>query len=408
MKPFRDYDLSAVIHNQLEAAHTKIDNMSNEEIMANNLEVLAENIYQEFFIEPITLFDEDFSKRSIQQGKIQKYIDPFFRIESDKEYVEVDGIIASFSFPYTGDADLFKCRASTFSLGPYPEITVYSDRIVFCFERSLSEMNNPNAKENLLSNLEHDLQDIKTGISYANGNVISFNNSLKSQSIQWLEEKKRKVSAFFSIASMFEVPIEKKAYAETHIPLQRHINPVSKHYDTSNYYSITDRDYLEIISTIKHTASTYERTPGSYKALHEEDLRNTLLATLNATYKGDATGETFRNAGKTDICIERENRAAFVAECKMWTGPKEIPKAVEQLDSYLTWRDCKTALIYFVRRKDFFQTLTAVETSLRSIEGMKNVTPLDKNEFECLYLSKSNPGQLVKIRVMLFNLYCGA
>ena len=96
-------------------------------------------------------------------------------------------------------------------------------------------------------------------------------------------------------------------YAETHIPLQRHINPVSKHYDTSNYYSITDRDYLEIISTIKHTASTYERTPGSYKALHEEDLRNTLLATLNATYKGDATGETFRNAGKTDICIEREN-----------------------------------------------------------------------------------------------------
>lgn len=176
MKPYRDYDLSAVIHNQLEAAHTKIDNMSNEEITANNLEVLAENIYQEFFIEPITLFDEDFSKRSIQQGKIQKYIDPFFRIESDKEYVEVDGIIASFSFPYTGEADLFKCCASTFSLGPYPEITVYSDRIVFCFERSL--MNNPNAKENLLSNLEHNLQDIKTGISYANGNVISFNNSL--------------------------------------------------------------------------------------------------------------------------------------------------------------------------------------------------------------------------------------
>ena len=70
MKPFRDYDLSTVIHNQMEAAHAKIDNMSNEEIMANNLEVLAENIYQEFFIEPITLFYEDFSKRSIQQGKI--------------------------------------------------------------------------------------------------------------------------------------------------------------------------------------------------------------------------------------------------------------------------------------------------------------------------------------------------
>ena len=127
---------------------------------------------------------------------------------------------------------------------------------------------------------------------------------------------------------------------------------------------------------------------------------------MNATYKGDATGETFRKNGKTDICIERENRAAFVAECKMWTGQKEVAKAIEQLDSYLTWRDCKTALIYFVRRKDFMKTLEAAEASLKSFEGMKNVTPLDKNEYECLFLSKANPGQQIRMRVMLFNLYC--
>lgn len=34
MKPFRDYDLSVVIANQLSAARKKIDTMSNEEIMA--------------------------------------------------------------------------------------------------------------------------------------------------------------------------------------------------------------------------------------------------------------------------------------------------------------------------------------------------------------------------------------
>ena len=158
--------------------------------------------------------------------------------------------------------------------------------------------------------------------------------------------------------------------------------------------------------TIKHTASTYERTPASYKALHEEDLRNTLLAALNATYKGDATGETFRNTGKTAICIERENRAAFVAECKMWTGQKEVENAIEQLDGYLTWRDCKTALIYFVRRKDFLKTLNTAESALRAFDRMRNVKTLDKNEFECLFLSRSNPGQQIKMRVMLFNLYC--
>lgn len=130
------------------------------------------------------------------------------------------------------------------------------------------------------------------------------------------------------------------------------------------------------------------------------------MASLNATYKGDATGETFRNSGKTDICIERDNRAAFVAECKIWSGPGEVEKAIEQLDSYLTWRDCKTALIYFVRRKDFIKTTETAESALRSFDNMRNVKSIDKNEFDCLFLSKSNPGQQIRMRVLLFNLYC--
>ena len=406
MKPFREYDLSKVIANQWAAVNKKIDTMSNEEIMANDLDVLAENIYQEYFIEPVTIFEEDFSKRSIKQGKIQKYIDPFFRDYSDREYVEVDGVIAEFYFPYTGESDLFKCRASTFSMGVYPEITVNKTTVSFRIERSLSEMNNAKAKASLLGSLEQALKEIRDGLSYANNDVAAFNNSLKQQAMKWLEEKKKKVEAYFSIATMFEVPIEKKEYAQTHIPLKRHIVPVAKHYETSNYYGILDGDYKDILDSIKHTGSTYERTPSSYKTLHEEDLRNTLLAALNATYKGDATGETFRNRGKTDICIERDNRAAFVAECKMWTGQKEIGNAIDQLDGYLTWRDCKTALIYFVRRKDFLKTLESAEAALRAYDGMRNVVSLDKNEFECLFLSKANPGQQIKMRVMLFNLYC--
>ena len=406
MKPFREYDLSKVIANQWAAVNKKIDTMSNEEIMANDLDVLAENIYQEYFIEPVTIFEEDFSKRSIKQGKIQKYIDPFFRDYSDREYVEVDGVIAEFYFPYTGESDLFKCRASTFSMGVYPEITVNKTTVSFRIERSLSEMNNAKAKDSLLGSLEQALKEIRDGLSYANNDVAAFNNSLKQQAMKWLEEKKKKVEAYFSIATMFEVPIEKKEYAQTHIPLKRHIVPVAKHYETSNYYGILDGDYQNILDSIKHTGSTYERTPSSYKMLHEEDLRNTLLAALNATYKGDATGETFRNRGKTDICIERDNRAAFVAECKMWTGQKEVGNAIDQLDGYLTWRDCKTALIYFVRRKDFLKTLESAEAALRAYDGMRNVMSLDKNEFECLFLSKANPGQRIKMRVMFFNLYC--
>ena len=89
----------------------------------------------------------------------------------------------------------------------------------------------------------------------------------------------------------------------------------------------------------------------------------------------------------------------------MWTGQKEIVEAVHQLDNYLTWRDCKTALIYFVRRKDFIKVLDKAKEALIAMDGMKNVKEIDRNEFDCLYISKSNVGQQIKIRVMLFNLF---
>ncbi len=405
MKPFHDYEISNVLANKWAAIHNKIDNLSNEEIMANDLEILAENIYQEFFIEPVTIYEEDFSKRNVKQGKIMKYIEPFFRDYSEEEYVEVDGVIASFYFPYEGDQTLFRCRASAFLLGGYPEITLDKKTISFHIEQSLSEAKNTNAKEKLLKIVEHNLNEINEGLSFVNRDVNAYNNNLKSQALKALQEKKQKIETYFSIATMLEVPIEKKEYAKTHIPLKRNIVPIAKHYESSNYYGIVDSDYEDILATIKHTGSTYERTPASYISLKEEALRDTLLATLNATYKGSATGEAFRNAGKTDICIERENRAAFVAECKMWNGQKTINNAIAQLDSYLTWRDCKTALIYFVRRKEFMKILEVAKDALRSYDGMKNVTEIDKNEFDCLFLSKSNVGQQIRMRVFLFNLY---
>ena len=101
----------------------------------------------------------------------------------------------------------------------------------------------------------------------------------------------------------------------------------------------------------KTSWSTYEKTLSSYKGIHDEDLRNILLAKHNTIYQSDAIGEGFRNNSKTDILIERENLTAFVAKCKMWDGQKEITDAIHWLDGYLTWRDCKTALIFFCQKK---------------------------------------------------------
>lgn len=63
-----------------------------------------------------------------------------------------------------------------------------------------------------------------------------------------------------------------------------------------------------------------------------------LLATLNTHYD-QATGETFRKIGKTDILIEFDNKAAFIGECKIWHGEKVFQDAIQQVLNYSTWRD---------------------------------------------------------------------
>lgn len=405
MRPFRDIDLGMSLNLNKQKMAAKVDSFKNEEIMANDLEILASNLYEEFCIEPVEIMDEEFSKRHIGQAKIKKRIDPFLQDFYGKEYTEVDGVVMVFYFPFMGEEDLFKCHASTYSLSGYPDISISRGFISLRYEYSLNQMQSENAKDSALKKLERDIKNIRDGISYANKDVESYNMSLKKQALQLLEEKKRKVESFFSVANMFEVPVKKSAYAETHVPLQRKIVPIAHEYKKEDIYSISDANYADILATIKHMGSTYERTPRSYKDMKEEDLRNTLLAALNGTYLGGAVGEAFRNNGKTDICIEEKNRAAFVAECKMWTGQQAIADALKQLDSYLTWRDCKTALIYFVRKKDFLAILHTVEEALRAIPEMRQVQVLDKNEFKCYMVSTQNPGQQIQVRVMLFNMY---
>ena len=119
MKPFKDIDLGRTLDNQRRALEEKVNLFSNEEILANSIELLASNLYEEFYIEPVTILEEEFPKRSIKQGKIKRLANLFFRASyGSDEYVEVDGIIMKFYFPFTGEADLFKCQASTNSLSP--------------------------------------------------------------------------------------------------------------------------------------------------------------------------------------------------------------------------------------------------------------------------------------------------
>ena len=405
MKPFKDYDLSAELSAQWRMVNEEIEGMTYDEVLANEETLLSENTYQKFYIEPVEILKEDTSRRRMLQGKIEKYIyDGFDEYEKPRVQL-VPGVKTYFFYPFNGFSHLFFCYSSRFNLAGYPEIDLDGNYLIITIEKTNREMSASNIDEKIMEEQRSVLKKIQEGIADNNKQIVAFNNQLKKEAIKSIKKKKDDALLFVDLAKKLEIPVQKSEYAKQHIDIKRRVLPIKKKYERQPYYAIKDEEYFDILSMIKHTLSTFERTPSSFKKLGEEDIRNILLATLNSVYLGEATGETFRNKGKTDICIEKENRAAFIAECKFWEGKAALIKAIKQLDGYLTWRDHKVAIIFFVRKKKFVSIIEKIPDILNGVEEMLSIEEIDKNEYACQYISRSDGVQKINIRVMLFDLY---
>lgn len=105
-----------------------------------------------------------------------------------------------------------------------------------------------------------------------------------------------------------------------------------------------------------------ERHPSTYQGKDQEALRDHILTVL-ASHFPHAGAETFNHLGKTDILIRQEGQNVFIGECKIWSGPKRHPDAIDQILGYLTWRDSKAAIVYFVRNKNLDPVLEEIDAA---------------------------------------------
>lgn len=127
--------------------------------------------------------------------------------------------------------------------------------------------------------------------------------------------------------------------------------------------TLDDSIYQAILDIIQDTGIVMERLPTVYVGKNEESLRDHLILNLSPHFQS-VTGETFNVQGKTDILIRDNGANVFVAECKVWKGTTACMAAIDQLLSYLTWRDSKAALVLFVHNQELGPVLRAVEGEL--------------------------------------------
>jgi len=153
---------------------------------------------------------------------------------------------------------------------------------------------------------------------------------------QVIADRRNRLGKHAGIADLLDIPVVAKDDVPAIAPVRIEVRrppalPVAPRTGLAPEPGITGETYESILHFIRHQGRTFERTPSTYALHDEEGLRNIILAQLNGHFEGAATGEAFRGTGKTDICIEADSRAAFVGECKLWTGPASLTGALDQL-----------------------------------------------------------------------------
>lgn len=410
---FCEGDLDGTLRGHQASIGAKVDAIPRDQFMNAKIEEVVEHIVSEMTVEPLVIY-EDRADMEQHETKIDvsgwRDRNPF----GDRGPIHVSGVAVSVSIPFTGDASLWKLKPNHWQ-SVFPRARVAGSRgqsnghIQIDLAQPADE-----PQERFKQRLDEELKTIRFYVESQKQQVDTFNVGLRAQVVGVVNARRERLTKHEGLKDLLGIPLKRKEGVPAIQPMKiarklvRPLPPPPR----SGYKpepGILDEDYSHILSVVRHEGRTFETAPKTFAVHDEEALRDILLAHLNGHYQGDATGEAFRRSGKTDIRIEDNNRAAFVAECKVWKGQKELSQAIDQLLGYLTWRDCKAAIVIFNKHNAKFSgvldTVPEVFTAHRLYKRSADVKEAGEWQFDMT--SGEDEGRQVRVHVFAFNLFVG-
>lgn len=400
---FSKGDLDSALRNQEIACKQKIESIPQNQFLSTPIDDVIDHIVSQVSVNPLCIYE---NSMEMTQEEIK------FRKNDYGRNIEVPGVKITISLPYSGDKELWELRPNSWhSSFPYGNVRHPNQEGIGTVEVTI-EQSVSSDKDQIKRDFDEIINDIRFYIKNQLGQIEQFNNNIRAKVQQYVNFRRETLKKQNDIAEFLNIPLKRKDGVPSVKPIEvtrKLVRPLPPP-PASGYKDepgIHQNDYEHILSVIRHEGTTFETTPSTYAVHNEEELRDIMLAHLNGHYKGSATGETFRKKGKTDIRIEDENRAAFVAECKVWSGEKIITEAIDQLMSYLTWRDCKSALIIFNKHNSkFSEILQKVPVLMRNHRFFKKDNgSVGDGEWSYVFRSGEDEARLIHLRVFLFNIY---
>jgi len=398
---FSQHDLRSVMEATKAKMLQAIEAYPSNQLLNTSIDDLATYFSNKFEISPIRLLedqiqaDQQEAKIDVRRGTSRPVLDrskPFY----------IAGTSITLYVPFEGEPDLFKCQPSTFTYN-LPRGRIQANTLeltVYCTDHNA---------ETVKSELDRQLGSVREYVSWIARDLTPFNTNLKDLARRHIEARRQKLLKDQGLVAALGFSLRERSNAPTTYvapEVRQKAIPKPPPANTKPYVpepTLEMAEYENILSIIQKTAAMLERSPQAFHGMGKENLRDQFLVPLNSHYEGQATGETFNFSGKTDTLIRDGDRSVFVAECKIWRGPKSLSNAVDQLLGYATWRDTKTAILIFNRNKVLSEVLAQIPGILKSHPRFKKETQYqNQTGFRCILAQKDDPNREIILTVLVF------
>ncbi|MBP1080776.1 hypothetical protein ACFFJQ_14300 [Bacillus capparidis] len=399
---YQSGDLSSYLTQLEQSVVDSIRNEKEDYILNVNEEEYISYWENQLKVEPLNIqFDNAYANQKEEMIRAENYPRDFYVI-GGKSYPRM---VVYFHLPIEGNVDLIRYTPST-RLVWTQEMQLLDKELVFKkiqFRDDVEELNRE---------FESVTRSLRTMQEYVNNDVLNFNNSLRRKIQNAFNTRKEEMLKRRNLLAGLKVPIKKSESVSNtfSIPSPKirkkiTVKPVVTDVGFKPEPSLDMETYKEILKIINGMGKEFERKPSVYSDKGEEQLRDHFLMLLEPNFEGSATGETFNKKGKTDILLRHENNNVFIAECKFWKGKGSYIKTIDQLLSYLTWRDSKAAVIMFVRNKEFSSVIDIVEKETPNHANyLGYVNKDDETWLNYRFHINGDPNREVKLAVMLYHI----
>jgi hypothetical protein len=338
-----------------------IENMREDEMLSRSTEDILEQLRAKYSFDFPTLHPDDAYR---DEADVKREVSNSYDYGFDAGTRTIINKQVIFHVPFSGDKDIFNFGPSQRS-NPGPQAEVRGNELLIRF------IIDGNTGEQIKSQYLNTLSEINRHLDFIRRDLGNIFAHIEPPCRAKTEARKAEILKNRDILASIDIPMKRRADAPVTYrapEVRRKITPVRAPVLTAEPFkpepALDEAEYKHILDILDNMTKTMELSPQAFVGIGEEALRFNFLVTLNSHYQGTATGETFNYGGKTDILVKSGGKNIFIAECKFWHGEKGFLETVDQLLSYLSWRDTKTAAMIFNRNKNLSGVLETIKTAM--------------------------------------------